>query len=133
MAPIVSGPDEAATDLAVLWERTVNEYIKRTGEDISRLQGKSMSEIKMKAENDNESFVHFRHYGDKTDKVRTAFGNHLDNMQRCVDGIAVLGNAASAFPPALPVTIVFSACSFLLRVSLSFLYAYVVSHTDSPK
>ena len=45
-------------------------------------------------------------------------GNHLGNMQKCVDGIAVVGAAAGAFPPAMPVGLVFSAASRLITVSI---------------
>ncbi|KAJ4294462.1 hypothetical protein N0V90_008153 [Kalmusia sp. IMI 367209] len=36
------------------------------------------------------------------DKVRSAFGNHLENMQKVVNSFEMIGSAAGAFPPAMP-------------------------------
>lgn len=113
-----SGSQKEDTDLGSLWKQAIDKYIKDTGHDLSRLKAQSISDIKKAAESDAQSFEGFRHKGDKADKVRSAFGDHMDAMQKCWKGVEMVGAAAGAFPPAMPVGIVFAACGNLLSVSL---------------
>jgi hypothetical protein len=115
---VPNGSQNAGTDLGSLWTRAVHDYCKQTGKDLSRdMSARSMSDVMSSTEASMQSFQGFRHKGDKVDKVRSAFGRHLDGIQKCMHGIQVVGAMAGAFPPAMPVGIVFAACGHLLSVS----------------
>lgn len=107
-----------ATDLGSLWTSAVRDYLKQTGKSLSKdMEAQSIGDVMKKTEKAMESFQGFRHKGDKVDKVRSAFGRHLDGMQKCMAGIEMVGAMAGAFPPAMPVGLVFAACGHLLAVS----------------
>lgn len=111
------GTKHEGTDLGQLWTKAVQDYLKKTGKDLSRdLAARSIGDVMKSTEGSMQSFQGFRHKGDKVDKVRSAFGRHLDGMQKCMKGIETIGAAAGAFPPAMPVSIVFAACGHLLSV-----------------
>jgi hypothetical protein len=113
-----SGAQDGGTDLGTLWTAAVQDYCKKTGKDLSRdLSARSMADAIKATESSLQSFQGFRHKGDKVDKVRSAFGRHLDGMQKCMNGIQMVGAAAGAFPPAMPVGLVFAACGHVLSVS----------------
>ncbi|KAF1958308.1 hypothetical protein CC80DRAFT_559231 [Byssothecium circinans] len=110
-------PPEEATDLASLWSRAVKEYESTTNADLSKMKAQStehvvrnVTEMMDEVEKRSDKFLSFRHKKDKVSKAREAIGKHLDSMQTCVDGISMIGAAASVFPPALPVNLVFAAC-----------------------
>lgn len=113
-------PEEGPTDLGALWTKAVQDYLRQTGKTIGRdLTARNMNDVMGSMEASMGSFQKFRHKGDKTDRVRSAFGRHLDGMQKCMKGIEMVGAAAGAFPPAMPVGIIFAACGHLLAVSFT--------------
>ncbi|KUL81942.1 hypothetical protein ZTR_10354 [Talaromyces verruculosus] len=61
------------------------------------------------AEGLSNEFKDVRHDRSKTDNVRTAFKNNLWLIQKIVNTVQVVGNAASAFPPAMPASLIFKA------------------------
>ncbi|KAF2014213.1 hypothetical protein BU24DRAFT_492906 [Aaosphaeria arxii CBS 175.79] len=108
------GPQSEATDLGALWTKAILDYKNKTGTDLTHMKAMSMSQVQQNAEGSMQKFKSFRHGGGKMDKVRTAFGNHLDAMQKCMAGIEAVGAAAGAFPPAMPVGLIFMAAGRLL-------------------
>ncbi|ORY05487.1 hypothetical protein BCR34DRAFT_604521 [Clohesyomyces aquaticus] len=107
-------PPSEESDLASLWARAVTDYEKKTGSKLSHMKVASLSQVMDGAQNSLERFQDKRHDGGKVDRVRNAFGNHLDGMQKFMAGVEAIGAAAGAFPPAMPVGIVFMAAGRLL-------------------
>ncbi|KAF1951108.1 hypothetical protein CC80DRAFT_553779 [Byssothecium circinans] len=110
----IAPAQKGTTDLGALWKKAVEDYMKKTGKDMSHMRAQSVDQVMKKTEKSMEAFGGFRHKGDKIDKVRSAFGRQLGNIQKCVDGLQVVGTALGAFPPAMPVGLVFAACGHLL-------------------
>lgn len=107
-----------ATDLGTLWTKACNDYVRQTGRNLSRdMTASSITDVMKFTEKSMESFAGFRNKGEKVDRVRSAFGRHLEDMEKCMHGIRVVGNVAAAFPPAMPIGLVFAACGHLLAVS----------------
>ncbi|KAF2683373.1 hypothetical protein K458DRAFT_389990 [Lentithecium fluviatile CBS 122367] len=103
-----------ATDLGALWTRAVDDYMKKTGKKMSHLGAQNMAAVMKTTESSLQVFGGFRHNDGKVDKVRSAFSRHLEDMQTVINGLESIGTAAGAFPPAMPVGIVFSTCGHLL-------------------
>jgi len=64
-------------------------------------------------------FKGFRDDGSKRASFRTAMGDHHGDLQTCIDGFAAVGACVSAFPPMMPVGLVFTAASRLISVSIN--------------
>lgn len=109
--------EEHPTDLGTLWTEAVKDYAQKTGHNIEHMASQNLNDVMAATSKELKTFGGFRHDGGKVDKVRSAFQGHLGNIQKCVDGLQMVGAAAGAFPPAMPVGIVFSACGRLLSVS----------------
>lgn len=107
-----------STDLGRLWTQAISDYNARTGEDLSSMGAQSLDGAMKSLDDGMEKFKGFRHDGSKTSKFRSVIGNSLGDMQKCIDGIAVIGSAAGAFPPAMPVGLVFTAASRLISVRI---------------
>lgn len=107
-----------STDLGRLWTQAISDYNARTGEDLSSMGAQSLDGAMKSLDDGMERFKGFRHDGSKTSKFRSVIGNSLGDMQKCIDGIAAIGSAAGAFPPAMPVGLVFTAASRLISVSI---------------
>ncbi|KAF2813896.1 uncharacterized protein BDZ99DRAFT_516530 [Mytilinidion resinicola] len=105
------------SDLAAIWSAAVREYEKRTGKSMDPrfVIFKSMDEVMKGTEKESQSFGGFRHDGSKVDKVRAAFGNNLGTIQKVLNGIQTVGNVAAVFPPAMPVSLVFTAFGQVLQ------------------
>ncbi|KAF2500664.1 hypothetical protein BU16DRAFT_557121 [Lophium mytilinum] len=105
------------SDLAAIWSVAVREYEKRTGKsmDPKFVKFKNMDEVMKGTEKESQSFGGFRHDGSKVDKVRAAFGNNLGTIQKVLIGIQTVGNVAAVFPPAMPVSLVFTAFGHVLQ------------------
>lgn len=110
------------TDIGLLWTKAVEDYMKKTGRKMDYMKARGISDVMSMTEGSLKSFKGFRHDDSKTDRVRSAFGNHLGNMQKVISGFETIGSAAGAFPPAMPVGIVFAACGHLLSVRSHFEY-----------
>lgn len=115
-----------ATDLASLWSKAVKEYERSADVKITHLQHHSaktvalnLSKIMEASEEQTRMFESHRHKKDKVSKARHSVGKHLEGMQKCLDGISIVGGAAAIFPPAMPVTIIFAACDRVLGAFLS--------------
>lgn len=113
-----ASPRSDSTDLGVLWTRAVSDYVQKTGSNVEHLRSQSLSDVMEVTSKEMKSFGGRRHDGGKVDRVRSAFQRHLGGMQKCMDGLEMVGAAAGAFPPAMPVGIVFSACGRLLSVRI---------------
>ena len=107
----------AQTDLGRLWAEAIRDYNVRTKEDLSALGARSVAEVMRQTDTDMKKFKGFRDDGSKMSSFRSAMGNHLGDFQKCIDGFAAVGAAVSAFPPAMPVGLVFTAASRLISVS----------------
>jgi len=113
-----TGPTPKTADLAALWKRAVDDYEKKTERKLSFSKNQSIDDVKKSMENELQEFQNRRHKGDKVDRVRSAFGRQLDNMQNCLEIAKAAGAVLRAFPPAAPAEVIFSACGHLLAVSL---------------
>ncbi|CAN9079880.1 unnamed protein product [Alternaria alternata] len=104
----------AQTDLGRLWAEAIRDYNARTKEDLSALGARSITEVMRQIDTDMKKFKGFRDDGSKMSSFRSAMGDHLGDFQKCIDGFAAVGAAVSAFPPAMPVGLVFTAASRLI-------------------
>ncbi|KUL87948.1 hypothetical protein ZTR_03863 [Talaromyces verruculosus] len=100
---------EPVSDLAQLWQAAVQDYEKTTGKSLRLGQFGSMEEVIGGTENLSNKFKSFRDDKSKVAKVRTAFKNNMWLIQTIVNTVQTVGNAASAFPPAMPASLIFSA------------------------
>lgn len=98
-----------ASDIAQLWQLAVEDYEKRTKKSLHLAQFSNIDQVMKGTEGLSNEFKDFRHDRSKTDNVRTAFKNNLWLIQKVVNTLEVVGNAASAFPPAMPASLVFTA------------------------
>ncbi|OQD71814.1 hypothetical protein PENPOL_c001G01933 [Penicillium polonicum] len=98
-----------ASDIAQLWQRAVEDYEKTTKKSLQLAQFSNIDQIMKGTEGLSNEFKDFRHDRSKTDNVRTAFKNNLWLIQKVVKTVEVVGNAASAFPPAMPASLIFTA------------------------
>ncbi|KAL5335584.1 prion-inhibition and propagation-domain-containing protein [Aspergillus crustosus] len=98
-----------ASDIALLWQRAVEDYEKRTKKSLHLAQASRIDQIMKGTEGLSNEFKDFRHDRSKTENVRTAFKNNMWLIQKVVDTVQVVGNAASAFPPAMPASLIFTA------------------------
>ncbi|CAI7644463.1 unnamed protein product [Penicillium viridicatum] len=98
-----------ASDIAQLWQRAVEDYEKTTKKSLQLTQFSNIDQIMKGTEGLSNEFKDFRHDRSKTDNVRTAFKNNLWLIQKVVKTVEVVGNAASAFPPAMPASLIFTA------------------------
>lgn len=106
-----------STDLGRLWTQAIKDYNARTGKDLSAMGAQSMAEVMKSTDAGMKRFKGFRDDGSKMSRFRSSIGNHLGDIQKCIDGMAMVGAAAGAFPPAMPVGLVFTAASRLISVS----------------
>jgi hypothetical protein len=119
-------PPREATDLASLWSKAVTEYQRSANISISQMTRRSadsvhqnLSQIMDASEASTRVFGSHRHKKGKVSKARHSVGKHLDCMQKCLNGISMVGGAAAVFPPAMPVTLIFAACDRVLGAFLS--------------
>ncbi|KAL6229198.1 hypothetical protein BDW75DRAFT_250013 [Aspergillus navahoensis] len=98
-----------ASDLAQLWQSAVKDYEKRTKKRVRLAQFSNVNQIMKDTEGLSNKFEDFRHDRSKTDNVRAAFKNNLWLIQKVLDTVQVVGTAASAFPPAMPASLIFTA------------------------
>ncbi|KAL3455859.1 prion-inhibition and propagation-domain-containing protein [Aspergillus heterothallicus] len=98
-----------ASDIAQLWQKAVEDYEKRTKKSLHLAQFSSIDQIMKGTESLSNDFKEFRHDKSKTDNVRTALKNNLWLMQKVVNTVEAVGTAASAFPPAMPASLIFTA------------------------
>ncbi|KAA8642623.1 hypothetical protein EYZ11_009034 [Aspergillus tanneri] len=97
------------SDLAQLWQSAVDDYEMRTKKSLRLAQLGNIDQIMKSTEGLSSEFKEFRHDRSKVDKVRTAFKNNLWLIQKVVNTVQVVGGAASAFPPAMPASLIFTA------------------------
>ncbi|KAJ5175269.1 uncharacterized protein N7482_001146 [Penicillium canariense] len=105
----VSPTGQAASDLAQLWQEAVQAYEKETGKSLQLGHFRSMDDVMSGTESLSQKFKDFRDDKSKVSKVRTAFKNNMWLIQKIVNTVQVVGNVASAFPPAMPASLIFSA------------------------
>jgi hypothetical protein len=84
------------SDIARLWQEAVADYEKTTKKSL-HLAGRfsNIDQIMKGTEGLSNEFKDFRHDRSKTDNVRTAFKNNLWLIQKVVNTVEVVGNAAS--------------------------------------
>ncbi|CEJ61226.1 hypothetical protein PMG11_09763 [Penicillium brasilianum] len=92
-----------------LWEDSIKEYEKATGKSLRLGKFKTMDEIMSGTEGLSSKFKDFRSDESKVTKVRTALKNNMWLIQKVVNTVQSVGNAASAFPPAMPANLIFTA------------------------
>ncbi|EEA22327.1 hypothetical protein EYB26_007587 [Talaromyces marneffei] len=109
MAAQIGNDAGQASDLAQLWQSAVEDYEKRTKKSLRLAQLSNIDQIMKGTEGLSDEFKDFRHDRSKTDNMRTAFKNNLWLIQKIVNTVQVVGNAASAFPPAMPASLIFTA------------------------
>ncbi|CAI6095944.1 unnamed protein product [Clonostachys chloroleuca] len=118
------------SDIARLWQEAVADYEKTTKKSL-HLAGRfsNIDQIMKGTEGLSNEFKEFRHDRSKTDNVRTAFKNNLWLIQKVVNTVEVVGDAASrsvfadadadadyqAFPPAMPASVIFTAFGHVMQ------------------
>ncbi|KAF4766915.1 hypothetical protein HAV15_010249 [Penicillium sp. str.  len=108
-----------ASDLAQLWQRAVEDYEKRTKKSLHLAKFSNIDQIMKGTEGLSNEFKDFRHDRSKTDNVRTALKNNLFLIEKVVKTVEVVGSAASAFPPAMPVSLIFTAFGQVMQAFAS--------------
>lgn len=108
--------DVPESDLARLFQDAVYEYEKKTKKSLHLAPFRNMDEVIKGTEGLSSQFKEFRHDQSKTDSVRSAFKNNLWLIQKVVNTIQIVGNAASAFPPAMPASLLFTAFGQVMQV-----------------
>ncbi|KAI4644660.1 uncharacterized protein J4E78_009479 [Alternaria triticimaculans] len=103
-----------STDLGRLWRGAIRDYKERTGEDLSTMAVGNVTDVMRQTTVVMNEFKGFRDDGTKKANFRSAMGDHLGNLQTCIDGFAAVGACVSAFPPAMPVGLVFTAASRII-------------------
>ncbi|KAL2866935.1 prion-inhibition and propagation-domain-containing protein [Aspergillus lucknowensis] len=106
---MASQTSSEVSDLAQLWRSAVQEYEQRTKKSLHLAQFRTMEQVMKGTEGLSNNFKEFRHDKSKTDNVRTAFKNNMGLIEKVVNTIQVVGGAASAFPPAMPASLIFTA------------------------
>ncbi|KAJ5668369.1 uncharacterized protein N7477_006939 [Penicillium maclennaniae] len=121
-----------ASDIAQLWQRAVEDYEKQTKKSLHLAQFSNIDQIMKGTEGLSNEFKDFRHDRSKTDNVRTALKNNLWLIQKVVNTVEVVGNAASAFPPAMPASLIFTAFGQVMQsfASVSADYDKVMAFFD---
>jgi hypothetical protein len=95
MATQVEIDAERASNLTQLWQSAVEDYEKRSKKSLQPTQFHNIDQIMKGMEGLSNEFKEFRHDRTKTDNVRTAFKNNLWLIQRVVNTVQVVGDAAS--------------------------------------
>ena len=108
-------PDEDASDLASLWEEAIADFKGSTKLDLTQWHFHSMDEAMDSAKQQSEKFSAWRHDKGKVDHVRSLLGNNLDSIQKVVNGAKMAADAAGAFPPALPATMLMTAFTVVFQ------------------
>ncbi|KAI9661209.1 MAG: hypothetical protein M1821_009536 [Bathelium mastoideum] len=108
-------PEEDASDLANLWEEAIADFKGSTKLDLTQQHFKSMDDAMNNAKQQSEKFSAWRHDKGKVDYVRSLLGNNLNSIQRVVVGAKMAADAAGAFPPALPATVLMTAFTVVFQ------------------
>ncbi|CAK4017686.1 glyoxalase bleomycin resistance dioxygenase [Lecanosticta acicola] len=106
---------EDASDLARLWEEAIADFKGSTKLDLTQWHFKSMDEAMDSAKQQSQNFSGWRHDRTKVDHVRSLLGNNLNNIQKVVTGAKMAADAAGAFPPALPATLLMTAFTVVFQ------------------
>ncbi|EED16285.1 conserved hypothetical protein [Talaromyces stipitatus ATCC 10500] len=99
------------SDLSQLWQSAIQDYETTTGKKLllSAQPFTNMQDVMLGTEELSLKFKSFRDDKSKVSKMRTAFKNNMWLIQGIVNTVQSVGNAASAFPPAMPANLIFSA------------------------
>ncbi|PLB51560.1 hypothetical protein P170DRAFT_471495 [Aspergillus steynii IBT 23096] len=97
------------SDLAQLWQQAVEDYEKRTKRSLRLAKSHDINDIMQSTEGLSLEFKEFRHDRSKVEKVRTAFKNNMWLIEKVVNTVNVVGSSTSAFPPAMPACLIFTA------------------------
>lgn len=111
-----SAQPNTPTDLGKLWTQAVKDYNARNKANLAVEGAYSMAQVMKTTDDGMKRFDGFRKDGSKMSRFRSAIGNHLGDIQKCIDGMGMIGAAAGAFPPAMPVGLVFTVASRLISV-----------------
>ncbi|KAI9043654.1 uncharacterized protein KD926_003004 [Aspergillus affinis] len=123
---MASPAPNGGSDITQLWQAAIQDYEKATGKSLQLGPFRDMEEAMAGTESLSKNFTAFRSDQSKVVKVRTAFKNNMVLIQRVVNTVQAVGNAASvrtppgpyrelhtyllqAFPPAMPASLIFSA------------------------
>ena len=107
--------EEDASDLANLWEEAIADFKGSTKLDLTQQHFRSMGEAMDSAKRQSERFSDWRHDSGKVDRVRSLLGNNLNSIQKVVTGAKMAADAAGAFPPALPATMLMTAFTVVFQ------------------
>lgn len=92
---MASQSSSSRATIAQIWEESIEEYEKATGRSLRLGKFKSMDEIMAGTEDLSSKFKDFRSDESKVTKVRTALKNNMWLIQRVVNTVQSVGNAAS--------------------------------------
>ncbi|KAJ5300978.1 uncharacterized protein N7443_005980 [Penicillium atrosanguineum] len=110
VAQVANGvAEEVRSDLAQLWHAAVEEYEEATGQSLRMGSFKNMDDVMKGTEGIYMKFKDFRDDTSKVAKVQSALKNNMWLIQNIIHILQNLGNAASAFPPAMPASLIFTA------------------------
>ncbi|KAJ5675625.1 hypothetical protein N7462_008522 [Penicillium macrosclerotiorum] len=103
------------SDLAELWQTAVKSYEETTGKSLRLGSSNTMDDVMQATEGLSTKFKDFRDDKSKVSKVRTAFKNNMWLIKDIVGAVQQVGNAASAFPPAMPASLIFSVFGHVMQ------------------
>ncbi|PYI07128.1 hypothetical protein BO78DRAFT_313751 [Aspergillus sclerotiicarbonarius CBS 121057] len=108
--------EERDTDLAQLWAAAVADYERETGKSLRLGAFKNMDDAIKGTEGLIQKFKGFRNNKSKIAKVRTAFQNNMWLIQKIVNTAQMVGaNLSSAFPAAMPASLIFAALGQVMQ------------------
>ena len=120
-------PDEA-TDIALLWRETLEQYYINTKQDLATLpRFTSVSAVMKDGQLQNDAFNEYRHPKTKVNQLRSVLSRNIDLIQVGAQHLAQA--AAPAFPPAAAIL---TAFTYMLKgaKSISEDYDRIISFYD---
>lgn len=106
------------TDLGQIWITAVRNYEQKTGKKLGVENAENAEEVKAGLDKVLDKFKRHRQDPAKKDafatKLKNCCGQSISTIHKILQGIEVLGDAASAFPPAMPAGLIFSALDHVL-------------------
>jgi hypothetical protein len=106
------------SDLGQIWMTAVQNYEKKTGKKLGVQGAVNSEEVKAGLDKVLDKFKRHRQDPAKKDaittKLKNCCGKSVTTIHKILQVVEVLGNAASAFPPAMPAGLIFSALDHVL-------------------
>src|ERR1700685_3065212 len=106
------------TDLGQIWITAVQNYEQKTRKKLGVDDAENTEQVKAGLGTVLDKFKRHRQDPAKKDalttKLKDCASKSISTIHKILQGIEILGDAASAFPPAMPAGLIFSALDHVL-------------------